>query len=62
VLKSKLGVMMHRSDSGAQVPNRHEGVAEGPDDALQLHKISTLLIQASSLGLLMTASSTPPLA
>lgn len=35
-----------------QVPKRGEGAAEGPDDTLQLHEISTLLIHAGSLHLL----------
>jgi PAS domain S-box-containing protein len=32
-----------------QVPKRDEGVAEGPDGTLQLHEISTLLIQEGNL-------------
>jgi PAS domain S-box-containing protein len=32
-----------------QVPTGHEGVADGPDDALELHEISTLLIREKSL-------------
>jgi hypothetical protein len=32
-----------------QVPKGHEYVADGPDDALELHEISTLLIRENSL-------------
>jgi PAS domain S-box-containing protein len=42
------GVQIMTEQSSVPVPQRGKYIAEGPDDTLHLHEISTLLIQASN--------------